>query len=117
VIGVVGFVLATVFSGGLPLVVALAIIVFSNVLMFCLDFYCFSLAVKDMQSAPKDRILMMICSALSIIFTALGAFIAAGPLARLIVILLGVLFAGMQVGVLGWSWYQGERESNPCPQV
>lgn len=109
IIGVIGFILASVFTAGAPLYVALAIIILSNVMMFGVDIYSFAQEVKDMKATPKDRILIMITSALSIVFTAVGAMIAAGPLIRLILILIGVLFAGFQLGVLGWSWYNEEN--------
>lgn len=109
VIGVLGFILASIFTGGAPLIAALALIVLSNVMMFALDLYGLMQSMKDLKSGHGDRIFMTICSALSIVFTAIGAFIAAGPLARLIVILIGVLFAALQLAILGWIWVKEEK--------
>ncbi|MBM3201342.1 MAG: hypothetical protein FJZ56_02915 [Chlamydiae bacterium] len=113
-IGVAGFITATVFSGGLPLIVGLALIVSSNVLMFGLDFYALRKAFKEMKAAPKDRIVMMVCAALSLFFTATGAFVATTTVVRIAVIILGILFAGVQVGVMGSLWYKEHKEKNKC---
>jgi hypothetical protein len=112
VIGVIGFVLASVFTAGLPLYIALSIIILSNVMMFGIDLYSFAEEVKDMKATPKDRLIIIITSALSIVFTAVGAMLSVGPLVRLILILVGVLFAGFQLGVLGWSWYNDEKNQH-----
>lgn len=104
IIGISGLIVVSVFTGGLPLYVGLSILIVSELFMVGLDLYDFLEELKQMKAAPKDRIALFVLSIVSIVCIGVGAFLAPGPLARLIVILLGVIFAGFQLGVLGWAW-------------
>lgn len=110
VIGIIGFILSSVFTAGLPLYIALGVIILSNVMMFCIDLYGFISEVKEMKSMPKDRAMMIFLSLLSMVFVAVGSVLATGPLATVIVLIVGLVFVGVQLGVLGWSWHNAEKD-------
>jgi hypothetical protein len=109
-IGLVGLVTVSVFTAGIPLYIGLATMICSDLFLFGLDVHTFIQEVGSLKAAPKDRLLMLIISAISILAVALGAFLAVGPLAKLIVILIGLFFTGIQLGILGWAWYNYENE-------
>lgn len=107
-IGLAGLIVATIFTAGAPLFAAIGAMIFSDLIFFGLDLYAFANEIDSLKAAPKDRILLLAVSLISIMSVAVGSFMAVGPMAKLIVILVGIVFTLIQAGILGWSWYNYE---------
>lgn len=121
IIGITSFVLTTVFSGGLALVIGLGLMLAMNILWLALDSQGLKAKLEALKTSKTlDKVIMSIFLAITVLSIAAGAFFSGGLLPLILILIFGAISVAFQGSMLGYSIYKTRevvktpRDAPPC---
>jgi len=111
VVGIVSFILATVYVSGPLLMLALSLMLVMNVMWLFLDGYFLYGDLKSLEELGwKDKLVMAGFMLLTLTSIGVGTVLSPGLMTMLIILGVGVLMLGIQGGTLAWSYYNNQKD-------
>lgn len=104
-IGIAGMIIATIFTGGIPLYVALAVMLASTLILTVFDVKGLVAELeKTKELSRRDKILLGFLLLLTITSTALGIIFSGGGSALVTAIIVGAVMLAIQGGAFAYIW-------------
>lgn len=114
IIGITSFVLTTVFSGGLVLVIGLGLMLAMNLLWLALDSQGLKAKLEALKTSKTlDKVIMFIFLMITILSIAAGAFFSGGLLPLILILIFGAVSVAFQGSMLGYSIYKSREVVKP----
>ncbi len=97
VIGIIGLISSTIFTGGLPFIIALSVMLLSNSMMMIADCYYSFCEIKSLESAStKDKLIMCGFIALTLASTAIGLLLSGGLMSTVVILVTSAIMLTIQ---------------------